>query len=329
MTARKRARHTNLMINDNLLRLATIDIGSNAIRLYIGQKSRTGRLRILEDHRASIRLGKDAFSTGYIRPNTQIELVNALQVFRDICDELNVDQIRAVGTSALRDSKNGHKVIEQLKNRTGIQVRIINGQREAELLHRAVTHNINLGVKSALITDMGGGSLEVVLSRKGRLVSKQSMPLGTVRLLSKVKPNPTYEDIARLVRTPLYRLRFEMLGRTQTPVQVLVGTGGNLRALGKLCFRLGLSRSRSRFQRAHLEILVTKLFALRLNERKKRFQLRPDRADVILPAAVVTLEMMRVFEIKEILVPNVGLKNGLFLEIMDRVKFIKPAKIRE
>ena len=138
-----------------------------------------------------------------------------------------------------------------------------------------------------------------------------------------MQSKPRYEDLAHWVRTPLYRLRLQLLGKNQNPVDLLVGTGGNLRALGKLCFRLGLSRTRNRFQRAHLEIVVLRLFQMSLAQRMKRFQLKKDRADVILPAAVVILEMMRIFEVQEILVPNVGLKNGLFWESMDRVKFAK------
>ncbi len=302
------------------MRLASIDIGSNAIRLFVGQASKNGRVRVLEDQRASVRLGKDAFSAGYIRPMTQTELEKALKVFRQICDELRVDRIRAVGTSALRDSSNSRKVIRRLKDRTGINVEVINGRREAALLHKAVSHSLNIRNKNALLIDMGGGSLEVVLSRKGRLITKESLPLGSVRLLSKVGSRPRYEDIAHWVRTPLYRLRFRLLGRQQNPLELLVGTGGNLRALGKLCFRLGLSRSRSRFHRSHLESLVERLFRLNLNQRMKRFQLKKDRADVILPAAVVTLELMRIFEIHEITVPNVGLKNGLFWESVDRTR---------
>ncbi len=311
------------MVGESSLRLASIDIGSNAIRLFVGQKSKSGRVRVLEDQRASVRLGKDAFSAGYIRPATQHQLELALKHFSAICADLNVDRIRAVATSALRDSRNSKKVIDQLKLRTGIQVHLIDGHREAGLLHRAVTHALDLSHKTALLADMGGGSLEVVLSRKGKLVTKQSLQLGTVRLLSRVKGKPTYEDIAHWVRTPLYRLRFQMLGDQQKPVDLMVGTGGNLRALGRLCFRLGLSRSRNRFQRSHLEQLTLLLFEMTQSQRMKRFQLKKDRVDVILPAAVVTLEMMRIFEIGEILVPNVGLKNGLFWEVMDRVRFAK------
>lgn len=308
------------MVMDRPIRLASIDIGSNAIRLFVGQASSNGRVRVLEDQRASVRLGKDAFSTGYIRPLTQSELEKALKEFREICDDLGVQNIRAVGTSALRDSSNSEKVLRRLKDRTGIDVQLINGRREAALLHKAVSHALNLTSKNAVLIDMGGGSLEVVLSRKGRLVTKESLPLGSVRLLSKVSTHPNYEEIAQWVRTPLYRLRFGLLGSKQNPLDLMVGTGGNLRALGKLCFRLGLSRSRNRFHRSHLEILTQRLFSMRLNQRMKRFQLKKDRADVILPAAVVTLELMRIFELSDITVPNVGLKNGLFWEAIDKVR---------
>lgn len=300
-------------------KLASIDIGSNAIRLFVGQKSKSG-VRVLEDQRASVRLGKDAFSAGYIRPVTQHELEKVLKNFSEICDDLGVDKIRAVGTSALRDSRNSKKVVRELRSRTGIQIQLIDGQKEAKLLHKAVSHALDIRNKTALLIDMGGGSLEVVLSRKGKLVVKQSLQLGCIRLLSKVRSKPSYEDIAQWVRTPLYRLRFKLLGAQQQPIDLMVGTGGNLRALGKLCFRLGLSRSRNRFQRAHLELLAKRLFQLNFSQRMKRFQLKADRADVILPATVATLEMMRIFEIQEIVVPNVGLKNGLFWDTIDRLK---------
>ncbi|NJL26221.1 MAG: hypothetical protein HC902_14410 [Calothrix sp. SM1_5_4] len=144
----------------------------------------------LEDQRASVRLGKDAFSAGYIRPITQAELERALLHFRSVCERLKVDRIQAVGTSALRDSSNSKKIISELKNRTGIEVRLINGRREAALLHKAVSHVLDISHRSALLIDMGGGSLEVVLSRHGRLVTKQSLPLGTVRLCAKPETSP-------------------------------------------------------------------------------------------------------------------------------------------
>jgi exopolyphosphatase/guanosine-5'-triphosphate,3'-diphosphate pyrophosphatase len=309
-----------LQISDHHpIRLASIDIGSNAIRLFVGQGSKSGRIRVLEDQRASVRLGKDAFSSGYIRPVTQQELERALKRFFVICEKLHVHRILAVGTSALRDSSNSRKVLKQVKERTGIDVKVINGQREASLLHRAVNHAVDIKHRNALLIDMGGGSLEVVLSRRGKLDRKTSLPLGTVRLLSHLKRSPSYEEIAHWVRTPLYRLRIQLLGQKQNPLHLMIGTGGNLRALGKLCHRLGLSRSRSHFGRNDLETLVLKLFSMTLNERIKRFQLKRDRADVILPAAVVVLEMMRIFEISEITVPNVGIKNGLFWETMERI----------
>jgi exopolyphosphatase / guanosine-5'-triphosphate,3'-diphosphate pyrophosphatase len=321
LTRPRASPHNLKMIGEGPLRLATIDIGSNAIRLFVGQKSKSGRVRVLEDQRAGIRLGQDAFSAGYIRPPTQLELERVMRYFRDVCDRHEVHGIRAVGTSALRDSSNSLKIINHLKERTGIKVSVINGEREACLLHLAVNHALDIKNKTALLADMGGGSLEVGVSRRGKLTDKTSLPLGTVRLLAKVGVRPSYEDVAHWVRTPLYRLRLQMLGAEQQPIALMIGTGGNLRALGKLCYRLGLSRNRNRFQRNHLEILALKLFAMSLAQRSKRFQLRRDRADVIAPAAVVMLEMMRIFEVSEIQVPNVGLKNGLFWETADKFRF--------
>lgn len=296
------------------VRVASIDIGSNAIRLFVGQKSSSGRVRVLEDKRESVRLGKDVFALGRIRSGTRDELVRALKKFRKTCDDLGVRSIRAVGTSALRDSRNGRQVISHLKNQTGIRINLINGHKEALLLHRAVSECCDLTHNTSMLVDMGGGSLEIVLSRRGKIRFMESLPIGTVRLLSKVGIKGSYEDFASRVRTPIYLLRAHMFDAKIEPVDLLVGTGGNLRSLGKLAFRLGLSRSRNRFTRHGLEILTQKLFRLNLETRMRRFQMRKDRADVILPAAVVTLEMMRIFNIKSIVVPNVGIKNGLFLE---------------
>jgi len=273
---------------------------------------------VLEDQRAAVRLGSDAFSNGYIRPVTQRELLRALAYFGKICRRWDVRAIRAVGTSALRDSTNARTVIQRLKAHTGIQVHLIDGQKEAALLHKAVSKAVDLRNRTCLHIDMGGGSLEVMLSRSGRLINKESLQIGTVRLLARVGKRPEYDDYARWIRTPLYRLRLELLGYRQHPIDLMIGTGGNLRALGKLCHRLGLARSRNRFHRDHLEILTLRLFEMTLPQRIKRFQLRKDRADVILPAAVATLELMRIFEVDEILVPNVGLKNGLFWELVER-----------
>ena len=243
--------------------------------------------------------------------------LSALKRFRRACDELGVKKIMAVGTSALRDSRNGRQVISHLKNHTGIRIHLINGHKEALLLHRAVAETFDLRNNSAMLIDMGGGSLEVVLSRQGKIRFTESLPIGTVRLLSKVGLKGSYEDFASRVRTPIYILRAHMFDARVKPVDLLVGTGGNLRTLGKLAYRLGLSRSRNRFSRHGLEVLVQKLFRMNLETRMRRFQMRKDRADVILPAAVVTLELMRIFDIKNIVVPNVGIKNGLFFETLN------------
>jgi exopolyphosphatase/guanosine-5'-triphosphate,3'-diphosphate pyrophosphatase len=300
------------------MRLASIDIGSNAIRLFVGQRSKSGRIQILDDRRASVRLGKDVFASGRIGAVTKGELERALKKFRRACDAWGVDEIRAVGTSALRDSINGREIVAQLRKSTGIKINLIDGHREALLLHRAVSQMCDLKNKTSVLMDMGGGSLEVVMSRMNRVRFMESLPIGTVRLLSQVGVKGAYDDFAAKIRTPIYQLRAHMFDARITPINLLVGTGGNLRSLGKLAMRLGLTRSRNRFTRHGLEVLTDKLFRLTLETRITRFQMKKDRADVILPAAVVTLELMRIFDIKNIVVPNVGIKNGLFWDMLDK-----------
>ncbi len=319
MTVQSSLRKTLSMTKQSSPRIACIDIGSNAIRLFIAQMNSAGKIRVLEDQRAGVRLGRDAFSFGYIRPVTQNKLEWVMLYFRDICDRLEVTEIHAVGTSAMRDARNHAAIIEGVKARTGISIHVISGQREASLVFKSISQAVDLSKKRSLLIDMGGGSLELILSQNGKITKKISIPVGTVRLLSKGGIRPTYEDFARWVRTPLYRMRVELLGLKQNPIELTIGTGGNLRALGKLCWGLELSRSRGRFSREDLEALVLPLFKMSFAQRMQRYLLRKDRADVILPASVVVLELMRIFEVREIIVPNVGLKNGLFWESLDKI----------
>ena len=249
---------------------------------------------------------------------TRDELARALKKFRRTCDELGVKKINAVGTSALRDSKNGRQIITHLKNKTGIKVHLINGHREALLLHRAVSEICDLRKQHLNARWIWAAAVSRSCSaEEAESASKKvcrSEPFAcSQKSASKAATKISQPEFER----PFTCFRAHMFDARVQPVDLLVGTGGNLRSLGKLAWRLGLSRSRNRFTRHGLEVLTIKLFRLNLETRMKRFQMRKDRADVILPAAVVTLELMRIFDLKQIVVPNVGIKNGLFWESLD------------
>lgn len=299
-----------------MIRIGSIDIGSNAIRLFIGQANSNGRIQVLDDLRASVRLGADAFDYGYIRPSTYKKLESTLQEFSIECRQLDVHFISAVATAAIRDSRNGKSIIKKIHDNVGVRIRVLTGTEEAKMIHLAVTHELKIRQKRALLMDVGGGSVEFVLSAKEKMQPLGSYPIGTVRLLSEVGMDGDYLDYALPIRESLQKIGKACRHHDCHELDFLIGTGGNLRALGRLGLKLHLSPTRNRFNLHAMEELTKKLLSMSVRERMFKLKLKKDRADVILPAAVLTLEAMHFFGVNQTLVPNVGLRNGLFLDTL-------------
>ena len=299
-----------------MIRIGSIDIGSNAIRLFIGQARVNGRIQVLDDLRAPVRLGADAFEYGYIRPSTYKKLEDTLQDFSLECRQLDVQHITAVATSAVRDSRNGKSIIKKIHDNVGVRIRLLSGNEEAKMIHLAVNHELKLKQKRALLMDVGGGSVEFVLSLKEKMHSLGSFPIGTVRLLSEIGVDGDYLDYAIPIRESLQKIRKACGHHDCHELDFLIGTGGNLRALGRLGEKLHLTTNRNRFNLVALEEITQKLIHMSVGERMSKLKLKKDRADVIAPAAVLTLEAMHFFGVNQTLVPNVGLRNGLFLDTL-------------
>lgn len=300
-------------------RMASIDLGSNAVRLLIGEMNRRGRLQVLGEQRASIRLGQDSFAKGFISPFAEHKLIETLLLFRYLCKKTHVTRIQAVGTSALRDARNSEKIIKNVFRETGIQIQIIDGREEARLVHQAIGHKISLTKKNALLLDLGGGSLECIISQSNKIRLATSLDLGTVRLLHKTNNSPFYHDYAQLVNSAIYKLINENpIFQTLLTENLLIGTGGNFRCLGRLCSQISRKSAKNKVSINDLVILTDKLFACSLPKRMRKFDLKSDRADVILPAAVIALELMRALNFNTMLVPDVGLKNGLLWKMAHR-----------
>ncbi len=307
---------------------ASIDIGSNGVRLFIGRVYGQ-KVQILEDHRESIRLGVDSFRHGKISPRSIQRLVKCFLEFRLRAEELGVLHWRAVATSALRDAQNGSQVIREIWRRTGINIELIDGFEEASLLHLAVSRALKLGPKKALMVDMGGGSLEVVLGQKGKMQLGLSLRLGTVRLLERFGPDAEYSRYAHFVHKELSELIQSVDAYSDLILtEVLVGAGGSIKALGRLAARLHGHPVKEVLTYDELENLSDVLFSLRLGQRIQHLSLKPDRADVIRPAAVILLELMRAFNFAKLLIPNVGIKNGVFWQLAEDVLITPQRGIR-
>lgn len=298
---------------------ACFDVGSNGVRLFVGRLFRGG-VQILEDRREAIRLGEDTFRRRTISERSLLRLIHCFDDFRRRALSHGALHWRAVATSALRDAHNRDHVVSEVWRRTGVRIEVIDGIEEAHLLHRAVSQTVPLGRHHSLLIDIGGGSVEAVLTKGARLKEALTLPIGTVRLLERCGVDSPYTSYANPIRRELTRLMescdpYEDLIRPD----LLVGTGGNVRAFSRLVSRLHHGRAKPFVTVNEMEHLSELIFKYSVRQRQTHLGLKRDRADVIRPATVVVLEVMRAFNFSQLLVPNVGIKNGVFWTLAEAI----------
>lgn len=298
--------------------LAAIDVGSNAIRLAISSVDGDRRLTSLENIREPVRLGQDVFSKGIISDETLEQSIEAFGRFKEAIDRNGVKWSRAVATSALREAMNRDMFIDRIAQRCAIDITVIEPEEEARLIHLAVASKINLKNRTAILIDIGGGSTEVTITTDGSIVSSESYKMGAVRLLQLLEGKKHSErEFNQLVReyveSTQQRLRREIAGKK---INVCIGTGGNIETLGNLREEL-LGKDRDTVIAVdELDAIVKKLQALSFEERIQQFRMRPDRADVIVPASIILQQIAKVAGVDEVLIPKVGLKEGILLDMV-------------
>lgn len=300
--------------------IGAIDLGSNAVRLALARPKGDSDLEIFESLREPVRLGMEVFSLGYITDSTLKRLNQAFVHFSQVLEKQSVTNMRAVATSALREAKNRGQVVEMIKKNSGIELEVISGQEEAELVHRAVAQSVKLNSKVALLIDIGGGSIETTVVEASTILDTDSFKMGAVRLLSELEESKIGDkNFNLLVKEGIESIR-KMIKKSlgKRSIDLGVCTGGNVDSLADLRKEL-FSKSNDELKISDLNDLISKLESMSVPERIKELRLRPDRADVILPAALVLHKIMKVAEIDSVLVPHVGVKEGVLLHIMDRV----------
>ena len=306
-------------------RLAAIDIGSNAIRMVIAEFSPRGLIS-LRKYRIPIRLGSDVFEKGKISGKNMKAAARAFEKFREVATKAGVHRIRAVGTSALREAKNRASFVELARRKSGIKIEVIDGVEEARLIHTAVAKELHLEGHRALLIDIGGGSVELTFSDNGLMSSTQSFPFGTVRTLDLMKKKNLPESQLNLVIgnfiSPL--THFIQSQISDQKLDFAVGTGGNLEALGKLKSTLLKKNSKGVLSFFELSEMIEKLRTMTVRDRVTKLEMRPDRADVIVPAALVVQTVMRQAGVERILIPYVGVKDGLLWSLVKSRAPVKP-----
>lgn len=300
---------SSILTHDQLhivLKLAAIDIGSNAIRFQVTnviEYQGEHNFKRLEYVRFPLRLGQDVFKYGKIGPDKEDKFLRLMHAFKLLIDLYEVDDYYACATSAMRESENGYRIVEKTRQLLGLKIHIIDGDREAELINNVVVKN--LSTDNYLHIDVGGGSTEINLIVDRKKKHAKSFKVGSVRTLE-----------YKTGRDPLAQIDAWVAKKTagiEGPVTA-IGTGGNINKIYDLADKKGhlyLSLKKVEQVRDYVE-------SLSIDERIHKLQLNPDRADVIIPATGIYLKAMKAAGCKEIMVPDVGLKDGLMQLLYER-----------
>jgi exopolyphosphatase/guanosine-5'-triphosphate,3'-diphosphate pyrophosphatase len=311
-----------------MVNISAIDVGSNAMRMVVGEVDETWQVRPIENIRLPVRLGQDVFDRGYLEEKTIQQTEEVFLRFRQMAENFNVHQLRAVATSAAREAENSDLLVDRVFRTSGIEIEIISGEEEARLIHAAVAHVLNLKDKRTLLIDIGGGSVEVTLSSGRNIISTDSYDMGTVRLLQKLNGSKSNLPLGNLVREYVEAARYRIeqdLGDKK--IQICAGTGGNVEEIGRLRQKLLKAESDHFITLEELEKLIERLEHMTYEQRMEKLKLRADRADVILPAGIVLHLIAREARVKQIMIPNVGLKDGILLDIAEELsKSLRPRR---
>lgn len=289
------------------MKLAAIDIGSNAIRFQVSTVLDSDKehpiFKKLEYVRFPLRLGHDVFSTQRISAKSAEKFRKLMKAYKLLLELYEVDDYMFCATSAMRESENGSALAEQVKDELGITIHIIDGNREAELINRAISSY--LSNKTYLHIDVGGGSTELNLYVEGKKIKTRSFKIGSVRVLEHNDSPIMWQDMEHWIKEHVKK----SYGRVTA-----VGTGGNISKL----FELAQTKPGKTMSIKRVKEVRDKVARYSMEERIYQLQMNPDRADVIIPASNIYLKVMEWAHANSILVPEVGLKDGIMLHLYDQ-----------
>ena len=291
------------------MRLAAIDIGSNAARLLISEAitEKDGKVRFnkLNLVRVPLRLGFDVFEKGEISKEKRGMVLQTMKAYSHLINAYGVKQIIVCATSAMRDASNSADIIRKVKLETGLEIEIISGELEASLIYENhIAENMDTD-HSYLYIDVGGGSTELTFFADGKLISKESFNIGTIRLLKNMVTEAQWDSMKETIKQ-----------KTKGYKKIVaIGTGGNINKI----FSLSKKKDGKPLTLDLLKDYYKELSSYNLADRIRLYDLREDRADVIVPALLIYLNVMRWADAEEIYVPKIGLADGLIHHLYEEL----------
>lgn len=298
--------------------LAAIDAGSNAIRLAIVRADPDGRIQRLVGERFPLRLGRHVFLQRSLEEETMIKAVEAFQHFRRLMEQHGVTRYRAVATSAVREAENRGQLTDWIRRQSGIVLEVIDGAEEARLVRKAVLGALGQSVEPRWIVDLGGGSLEINLMKGLEPELSVTLPLGTVRLMEEYRIEGALDEksSSAIIQRVATVVTAALSGAVVPQGSMAVACGGNAEALALVAPGEG-PRGLNMLDLVRLEGCLEKINSLDVSSRMKSFDVRRDRAEVMGLAALVLVAMGRVLGVEQLIVPGVGVREGVLQDLTD------------
>ncbi len=292
------------------MRLAAIDIGSNAARLLISDvvidakgQTQFNKINLV---RVPLRLGFDVFEYGKISDEKKYMIVQTIKAYKHLLNVYNVKSLKACATSAMRDATNAEEVLKKIKTETGIDINVISGDEEATYIYQNhIAENLDKE-HSYLYIDVGGGSTELTFFSNGKLRYKESFNIGTIRLLKGMVTESNWDDMKDHLRNNT---------KSSLPM-IAIGSGGNINKV----FSISKKKEGKPLSLQLLKDYLKELSAFSVEDRINIYKLREDRADVIVPALQIYVNVMRWANIDEIYVPKIGLADGLIQSLYEELR---------
>ena len=287
------------------MKIGVIDVGTNAAKLKICDVTNS-EIRTLYQARIPLRLGDDVFDNERISETKKEQFIHTIQAFYSTCLAFEVDKIRAVATSAMRIAENAQEIIREIKSNVKLDLEVISGDEEARLIQEGLSLLDFDKTKPYLIIDVGGGSTEISIYENGEKIVAKSFELGAIRLLRHKENETIWQDLADWLTNSI---------EIENEIHVF-GTGGNINKVHKI---LATSNS-DQISLFKIKELHQEMFPLTFQERMTKFDLKVDRADVIVPAMEIFIFIMMKLQVNSISIPKIGLSDGIIVDIIKENK---------
>lgn len=315
------------------MRISVIDLGTNTFNLLIVETNGDQPYKILYNNKLPVKLGKSGIDKKEIRPDAITRGLNAIERHLQTIREYNAERTLAFATSAVRSARNGEQFVKMIRQRFDLEVEIINGDREAELIYYGVKQAVKLGSEKVLILDIGGGSNEFIIADQENIYWKKSYPLGIARLLAKFKPSDpiSIEEIEFISNYLEERLSDLFEEFKKHKINTLIGASGSFETIVAMIraddpnfeSETGTVPESVNIDLTDFENLYQKLINSTLKERKQMKGLESMRLEMIVVATLIVKFILQKLKLQLLMQSNFALKEGVIYELLN----LKPATL--